>query len=223
NGDPIIVPSQDIVLGLYYATREKVNARGEGMAFADIGEVQRAYESGEADIHAKVQVRIKETLVDEETGERSYKMTRYDTTVGRALLSEILPAGLPFEFINKALKKKEISKLINASFRRCGLRETVIFADKLMQAGFSIATRAGLSIAVGDMLVPQEKIKIIDEAEAEVQEIEEQYTSGLVTAGERYNKVVDIWGRAGDMVAKAMMDQLSAQQVQDRTGDTVKQ
>ncbi len=223
NGDPIIVPSQDIVLGLYYATRDKVNARGEGMVFADIPEVQRAYDLGEVDIHAKVSVRIRETLVDEQTGEHSTKVTRYQTTVGRSLLSEILPPGLPFEFINKALKKKEISKLINASFRRCGLRETVIFADKLMQSGFTIATRAGLSIAVGDMLVPEEKYKLIDAAEVEVQAIEEQYTSGLVTAGERYNKVVDIWGRAGDQVAKAMMDQLSSQQVQDRTGKTVKQ
>jgi DNA-directed RNA polymerase subunit beta' len=222
NGDPIIVPSQDIVLGLYYATRDKINARGEGMAFADVGEALRAYESGKVEIHAKVSIRIREYDVDEEGGKTS-KVTRYQTTVGRALLSEILPPGLPFEFINKALKKKEISKLINAAFRRCGLRETVIFADKLMQSGFTIATRAGISICLDDMLVPQEKKRFLDEAETEVKEIEAQYTSGLVTAGERYNKVVDIWGRASDQVSKAMMDQLSAERVIDREGKEVKQ
>jgi DNA-directed RNA polymerase subunit beta' len=222
NGDPIIVPSQDIVLGLYYATRDKINARGEGMSFIDVGEALRAYESGQVEIHAKVGIRIREYDVAED-GSKTAKITRYQTTVGRAILSEILPPGLPFEFINKALKKKEISKLINAAFRRCGLRETVIFADKLMQSGFSIATRAGISICLDDMLVPQEKKRFLDEAETEVKEIEAQYTSGLVTAGERYNKVVDIWGRASDQVSKAMMDQLSAEKVIDRTGKEVKQ
>ncbi|HKO88164.1 MAG TPA: DNA-directed RNA polymerase subunit beta' [Burkholderiales bacterium] len=223
NGEPIIVPSQDIVLGLYYATRDKVNGVGDGMVFSDVVEAQRAYDMGKVELHSRVVVRIRETVLDETTGERSTKVTRYNTTVGRALLSEILPPGLPFEFINKALKKKEISKLINASFRRCGLRETVIFADKLMQSGFTSATRAGISICVDDMLVPNEKYTLIEAAETEVQEIEKQYTSGLVTSGERYNKVVDIWGRAGDQVGKAMMDQLSNQQVQDRSGKTVKQ
>ena len=212
NGDPIIVPSQDIVLGLYYTTREKQGARGEDSAFINVAEVSRAYETGQVEISARIHVRIKETEVDE-NGVKHEKLTRYQTTVGRALLSEILPQGLPFEFINKALKKKEISKIINASFRRCGLRETVIFADKLMYSGFSMATRAGLSIAVDDMLVPMQKNDIIAEAEKEVQEIEKQYTSGLVTQGERYNKVVDIWGRAGDFVAKAMMEQLGVEPV----------
>ena len=212
NGEPIIVPSQDIVLGLYYITREKMGARGEGMAFVNIAEVSRAYETRQIEVNAKIMVRIKEFEVDT-AGEKREKVTRYQTTVGRALLSEILPAGLPFELINKPLKKKEISKLINGSFRRCGLRETVIFADKLMYSGFTMATRAGISIAVGDMLVPQQKDEIISAAEKEVQEIEAQYTSGLVTQGERYNKVVDIWGRAGDVVAKAMMDQLGTEEV----------
>jgi len=212
NGDPIIVPSQDIVLGLYYTTREKLGARGEDSNFINVSEVSRAYESGQVEISARIQVRIKETDVAED-GTKQEKLTRYQTTVGRALLSEILPHGLPFEVINKALKKKEISKIINASFRRCGLRETVIFADKLMYNGFTMATRAGLSIAVNDMLVPVQKDHIIGEAEKEVQEIEKQYTSGLVTQGERYNKVVDIWGRAGDLVAKAMMDQLGVEPV----------
>ena len=214
NGEPIIVPSQDIVLGLYYTTREKVNARGEGMAFANIGEVSRAYESRVIELNARIMVRIKEYDVDAD-GERCEKITRYDTTVGRALLSEILPAGLPFPLINKVLKKKEISKLINASFRRCGLRETVIFADKLMYSGFTYATRAGISICLDDMLTPVQKNDIIGASEKEVQEIEVQYTSGLVTQGERYNKVVDIWGRAGDQVAKAMMDQLGVEPVHD--------
>jgi len=214
NGEPIIVPSQDIVLGLYYITREKVGARGEGSAFINVAEASRAYETGQVEINASVQVRIRETEVDAD-GTRRDKVTRYHTTVGRALLSDILPAGLSFDLINKALKKKEISRLINAAFRRCGLRETVIFADKLMYTGFSMATRAGLSIAVNDMLVPVQKNDIIAEAEKEVQEIEKQYTSGLVTQGERYNKVVDIWGRAGDLVAKAMMEQLSVEPVMD--------
>ena len=222
NGEPIIVPSQDIVLGLYYATREGVNAKGEGMAFADVGEVKRAYESGQVALHAKVIVRLKEFDLGPE-GETIEKITRHETTVGRAILSEILPAGLPFSVLQKPMKKKEISKLINASFRRCGLKATVVFADKLMQAGFGLATRAGISIAVKDMLVPELKHPLIHAAEQEVKEIAQQYTSGLVTDGERYNKVVDIWGRAGDQVAKAMMDQLGQEDVVNRKGDTVKQ
>src|SRR6266581_1353657 len=222
NGDPIIVPSQDIVLGLYYATRERVNAKGEAMVFADVTEVARAYDSGKVELHAGVTVRIREAEFGP-GGEKIERLVRHRTTVGRSLLSEILPVGLPFELINKALKKKEISKLINASFRRCGLRETVIFADKLMQAGFTIATRAGISICVDDMLVPVQKHDLIASAETEVKEIESQYTSGLVTVGERYNKVVDIWGRAGDQVGKAMMDQLSSEDVTDRKGQKVRQ
>jgi DNA-directed RNA polymerase subunit beta' len=217
NGEPIIVPSQDIVLGLYYMTRERVNARGEGMKFADIDEVSRAYESRQVELNAKVTVRIKEAYFDEQ-GERAEKITRYETTVGRSLLSEILPIGLSFTHVNKILKKKEISKLINASFRRCGLRQTVIFADKLMYTGFTYATRGGMSICVDDMLVPTQKQALIAAAEKEVQEIEAQYTSGLVTQGERYNKVVDIWGRAGDQVAKAMMTQLGSEPVTTREG-----
>ncbi|MCX7628001.1 MAG: DNA-directed RNA polymerase subunit beta' [Methylophilaceae bacterium] len=213
NGEPIIVPSQDIVLGLYYMTREKILAKGEGMMFADVGEAQRAYDEGYADLHAKVYVRIKDCDFPE-------GKTRH-TTVGRALLSEILPAGLPFSVIDKVLKKKEISKLISTSFRRVGLRETVIFADKLMQMGFRYATRAGISISVNDMLVPPEKEALISAAEREVKEIEDQYISGLVTQGERYNKVVDIWGRAGDKVAEAMMKQLREEVVLDAGGKPV--
>ncbi|CAM5467668.1 DNA-directed RNA polymerase subunit beta' [Thauera mechernichensis] len=222
NGEPIIVPSQDIVLGLYYATREGVNVPGEGMIFTDVSEVKRAYESGQIALHARITVRLKEADLGP-NGERIERIVRHDTTAGRAILSEILPAGLPFSVIDKALKKKEISKLINASFRRCGLRATVIFADKLMQFGYGLATRAGLSIAVKDMLVPNAKHDLIRAAEAEVKEIAQQYTSGLVTDGERYNKVVDIWGRCGDQVAKAMMEQLGSEEVVNREGKTVRQ
>ena len=220
NGEPIIVPSQDIVLGLYYMTREKINARGEGMRFANVNEVQRVYEGGLIDLHARITVRIKEFEVDL-NGDKHEKITRYETTVGRALLSEILPAGLPFSLIDKALKKKEISKLINAGFRKVGIRDTVILADKLMYMGYTYATRAGISISVNDMLVPPEKGQLIASAEAEVKEIEDQYVSGLVTQGERYNKVVDIWGRAGDKVADAMMKQLREEPVLDADGKQV--
>ncbi|WP_295380835.1 DNA-directed RNA polymerase subunit beta' [uncultured Pseudacidovorax sp.] len=223
SGEPSIVPSQDVVLGLYYTTRDRINGKGEGLIFSDIGEVQRALDAGQVELTAKVAVRITEWNRNKDTNEFEPSTSLVDTTVGRALLSEILPKGLPFSNINKALKKKEISKLINASFRRCGLKETVVFADKLLQNGFRLATKAGISIAIDDMLVPPEKEKIIDDASREVKEIEQQYVSGLVTAGERYNKVVDIWGRAGDAVSKVMMAQLSKQKVTDRHGKEVDQ
>ncbi len=215
NGEPIIVPSQDIVLGLYYMTREKIGALGEGSMFANIAEVSRAYESREIELQARIMVRLKEVATDA-NGQVHERIVRHETTVGRALLSEVLPAGLPFALINKSLKKKEISRLINASFRQCGLRDTVIMADKLMYTGFTYATRAGISIALDDMLMPPQKNELIAAAEAEVKEIYAQYTSGLVTDGERYNKVVDIWGRTGDIVAKAMMEQLGKEAVIDQ-------
>ncbi|MBW0169611.1 MAG: DNA-directed RNA polymerase subunit beta' [Hydrogenophaga sp.] len=223
NGEPSIVPSQDVVLGLYYATREKINAKGEGMIFADLAELQRALEGGTVEITAKISVRLTQHQLDKATGEFVASTSLVDTTVGRALLSEILPKGLPFDVLNKALKKKEISRLINTSFRKCGLKETVVFADKLLQNGFRLATRAGISIAVDDMLVPKEKPAIIDRAENEVKEIAQQYASGLVTAGERYNKVVDIWGKAGDEISKVMMAQLAKQKTTDRHGKEVDQ
>ncbi|MFM7703427.1 MAG: DNA-directed RNA polymerase subunit beta', partial [Rubrivivax sp.] len=223
SGEPSIVPSQDVVLGLYYATRERTNGRGEGMIFGDVGEVLRALDNGVVEITARVSVRLTEQVRDAATGEFVPRTSLVDTTVGRALLSEILPPGLPFANINKALKKKEISRLINVSFRKCGLKETVVFADKLLQSGFRLATRAGISIAIDDMLVPREKHGLIERAEKEVKEIEQQYVSGLVTAGERYNKVVDIWGKTGDEVGKVMMSQLSKQKVQDRHGKEVDQ
>ena len=221
NGEPIIVPSQDIVLGLYYMSREKIAAKGEGKIFSDVAEVQRAYDNGVVDLHAKITVRIREFELNFD-GSKTAKTNRYETTVGRAILSEILPAGLPFELINKALKKKEISKLINTGFRKIGIKDTVILADKLMYTGYSYATKAGMSISVHDMLVPQEKSSILESAESEVKEIQDQYSSGLVTQGERYNKVVDIWGRAGDKVADAMMKQLKEEDVYDLDGKIVK-
>jgi DNA-directed RNA polymerase subunit beta' len=219
NGEPSIVPSQDIVLGLYYTTRDKVNGKGEGMIFSDVPEVERAYLNGAVELGTRISVRLIEHDLDRETGVKTPRRRFVEaTTVGRALMSEILPAGLSFDHINKALKKKEIARLINASFRKCGLRETVIFVDRLMQTGFRLATRGGISIAIDDMLIPSRKVGILAEAEAQVKEIEQQYVSGLVTQGERYNKVVDIWGKAGDDVGKAMMEQLQREPVQNREG-----
>jgi len=223
SGEPSIVPSQDVVLGLYYATRDRINAKGEGLIFSDIGEVQRALDAGAVELTAKINARMTEWTKDKATGEFIPSVSMVETTVGRALLSEILPKGLPFSNLNKALKKKEISKLINTSFRKCGLKETVVFADKLLQNGFRLATRAGISIGIDDMLVPPEKPAIIEAAEKEVRDIEQQYVSGLVTAGERYNKVVDIWGKAGDVVSKVMMDQLRKEKTIDRHGKEVDQ
>jgi DNA-directed RNA polymerase subunit beta' len=167
NGEPSIVPSQDIVLGLYYASRSSVNGKGEGMFFADVSEVQRAYDNKQVDLQSRVTVRLTEWSRDEK-GEWVSELKRVETTVGRALLSEIRPKGLPFDAMNRTLKKKEISRLINQSFRRCGLRDTVIFADKLMQSGFRLATRGGISIAMGDMLIPAVKADILALASNEV-------------------------------------------------------
>ncbi|MDH1675366.1 MULTISPECIES: DNA-directed RNA polymerase subunit beta' [Comamonas] len=223
SGEPSIVPSQDVVLGLYHATRDKINGKGEGMVFVDTNEVQRALDAGEVELHAKISVRLPEWTKDKETGEFVKSLSLVETTVGRALLSEILPKGLPFSHMNKALKKKEISKLINSSFRKCGLKATVVFADKLLQNGFRLSTHAGFSVSIDDMLVPPQKAEILARAESEVKEIEQQYVSGLVTSGERYNKVVDIWGKAGDDVSKVMMDQLKVQKTIDRHGNEVDQ
>lgn len=223
NGEPIIVPTQDVVLGLYYLTRSRINARGEGMIFADIDEVHRAYENGAVDLHAKVRARIKEFPMDIKTGEFAEKITFVETTVGRAILSELLPKGLSFDLVNTTMNKKTISNLIDASYRQVGMKATVIFADHLMYTGFYYATRSGLSIGVNDLVIPKKKSDIIDQAEDEVSKIQAQYSSGLVTQGERYNKVVDIWSRTNDLVAQAMMEELSAETVKDKEGHKVKQ
>jgi len=260
NGEPIIVPSQDVVLGLYFMTRERIGARGEGMCFADVEEIHRAYENRMVELQAKIEVRalvltesdseshftllLPKTEVKkiiEQKNNPQLQLMRIKTTVGRALLSEILPLGLaiewtaqrdfsqlpqqtlPFELINQKLTKKAISKLINDCYRRVGLKETVIFADKLMYTGFYYATRAGISIGVNDMVVPDDKVNIISAAENEVKDIEEQYASGLITNGERYNKVVDIWTHTNDKLAKAMMSKLSVEHVIDAQGNPVSQ
>ncbi len=222
NGDPIIVPSQDVVLGLYYMTRDRVNARGEGMFFTDVQEVHRAYENRVADLQAKVKVRVLE-YVRVESGDFQPRHRTVDTTVGRALLSDILPKGLSFDLVNRDMTKKAISSVINVCYRTVGLKETVVFADQLMYTGFHYATRAGVSIGVDYMVVPQQKGKILAGAEREVKEIQEQYASGLVTNGERYNKVVDIWSRTNDQVAKAMMDKLGVEDAVNSKGETTTQ
>jgi DNA-directed RNA polymerase subunit beta' len=222
NGEPIIVPSQDVVLGLYYMTRERVGAKGEGMAFSDVAEVHRAYESRSIDLQAKVKVRLTEHVRDA-SGKLVENTRVVATTAGRALLSEILPRGLSFDAINQDMTKKIISATINMCYRTVGLKETVVFADQLMYTGFQYATRSGVSIGVDDMVVPQQKTKILATAEKEVKEIQEQYSSGLVTNGERYNKVVDIWSRTNDQVAKAMMEKLGTDEVSDTKGNKLRQ
>ncbi|HYQ92729.1 MAG TPA: DNA-directed RNA polymerase subunit beta' [Candidatus Competibacteraceae bacterium] len=222
NGDPIIVPSQDVVLGLYYMTRERINATGEGMVFSDLAEVHRAYESRQVELHARIQVRLPQQETNAE-GNMVTVRRRVQTTVGRVLLSEILPPELPFQLINQTLNKKAISRLINACYRRVGLKDTVIFADHLMYTGFYYATRSGASIGFEDLMIPSDKGQFLAKAEEEVKEIQQQYASGLVTNGERYNKVVDIWSRTNDQVAKAMMDNLGTEQVIDSEGKPVRQ
>ncbi len=222
NGEPIIVPSQDVVLGLYYMSRALENKAGEGMVFSNVAEVKRAYDNRVVELHAKCKVRITET-VKAEDGSSNQQTSIVETTVGRALLREILPEGLPFALANVELTKKNISRLINSCYRMLGLKDTVVFADKLMYTGFAYATRAGVSIGIDDMTIPLEKKGILDEAEAEVLEIQEQYQSGLVTAGERYNKVVDIWSRTNERVAKAMMDTIGTEKVVNAKGETIDQ
>ena len=221
NGDPIIVPSQDVVLGLYFMTRERIGAEGEDMSFSDIGEVHRAYETRQVHLQARIKVRIKEsTIVD---GQKVPRRRRVETTVGRALLSEVLPDGLSFDIVNQDMTKKAISATINACYRQLGLKDTVIFADRLMYTGFAYATRASVSFGIDDIVIPEQKVKIVAAADREVKEIQNQYSSGLVTNGERYNKVVDIWSRANDQVAKAMMDKLGTEEATDSRGKKQRQ
>ncbi|MCM2132136.1 DNA-directed RNA polymerase subunit beta' [Larsenimonas rhizosphaerae] len=223
NGEPIIVPSQDVVLGLYYMTREKIAARGEGMVFANLNELERAFGTQSVELHARVKVRLTEWLAEEDGGEFLPVTSIKETTVGRALLFRILPKGLSFELVNRPMKKKAISQLINSGYRQVGLKETVIFADQLMYTGFRLATWSGASIGVNDFVIPDSKKAIIEAAEEEVKEIEAQFSSGLVTAGEKYNKVIDIWSKANDKVAKAMMTGISKETVTDREGNEVEQ
>ena len=217
NGEPIIVPSQDVVLGLYYMTRERVNAKGEGMIFADAKEVQRAYDTQQADLQARIKVRITDvTFRDDAENETNTEIV--ETTVGRVLLFNIVPEGLPFSMVNQKMAKKPISQILNACYRNVGLKETVIFADQLMYTGYQFSTRSGSSIGVNDFVIPKEKAAIINQANSEVEEIENQFASGLVTQGEKYNKVIDIWSRANDIVAKSMMEGLSSEIVINKEG-----
>ncbi|KTD71708.1 DNA-directed RNA polymerase subunit beta' [Legionella tucsonensis] len=215
SGEPIIVPSQDVVLGLYYLTREKVNALGEGKIFVSAQEAQNFYESGHLDIHAKIKIRM-----PKEDGEGHHLV---ETTVGRAILAEVLPKGMTFATINRTMTKKVISKVIDSCYRNFGLKETVIFADKLMYTGFKYATRSGVSIGIEDMEIPDDKSNIIEHADNEVREIESQFRSGLVTNGERYNKVIDIWSRTNELVAKSMMSKIATEEARDAKGNLVRQ
>jgi len=217
NGEPIIVPSQDVVLGLYYMTRSRVNAAGEGMIFADVKEVQRAYETRHAHLQARIKVRITD-IYNNEDGEKITETGIVETTVGRVLLFNIVPEGLPFSMVNQKMGKKSISQILNACYRNVGLKETVIFADQLMYTGYKYSTRSGSSIGVNDFVIPEDKASIIAQANVEVEEIEAQFASGLVTQGEKYNKVIDIWSRANDIVAKSMMEGLSTEPVINKEG-----
>lgn len=222
NGEPVIVPSQDVVLGLYYMTRERINAKGEGMLLAGVDEAKRAYEIGAVDLHARAKVRLIEVQIDE--GGNETEITKVcDTTVGRAILWGIVPRGLSFDLVNQPMKKKAISCLVDACYRQLGLKTTVVFADQLMYLGFAQAAKAGASIGLDDMVIPDEKAEILAEAESEVKEIQDQYASGLVTNGERYNKVVDIWSHTNDQIARAMMSKLGKEKVVDKNGDEVEQ
>ena len=218
SGEPIIVPSQDVVLGLYYLTRHKLGAKGEGKVYGSPQDAQNFYEAGLVDIHANVKIRMP---VDTETNDSGYELV--DTTVGRAILSEILPKGMPFAHINKAMTKKTISKVLDHCYRTFGLKETVLFADHLMYTGFKYATRAGASIGIEDMEIPHDKAAIIEQADNEVREIESQFRSGLVTNGERYNKVIDIWSRTSEMVAKSMMANIATEDYTDAKGVVTQQ
>ncbi len=222
SGEPIIVPSQDVVLGLYYMTRERVNAKGEGMVFANVSEVHRAFVSGHVHLQARVKVRIKEVVKTDE-GEVIERSFVADTTIGRALLWEIVPEGIAFEMVNQNMAKKAISRIINQCYRMVGLKATVIFADQLMYTGYDYSTRSGASIGVNDFVIPEEKAGLIERADAEVKEIENQYAQGLVTQGEKYNKVIDIWSRANDLVSKSMMEGLSTEPVINRDGEEEQQ
>ena len=223
NGEPIIVPTQDMVLGLYYLTRDSVNARGTGMIFSDIKEVIRAYESGAVALHAKIKVRIILSKLNEDGTRSEAKRELVETTVGRAILADILPPELPFELANKVMKKKSISALVDYAYRELGLKASVMLADHIMYLGFKYATISGVSIGIDDLEIPAEKAEIVDKADAEVKEIEQQFASGLVTAGERYSKVLDIWSHTNDKVAKAMMDRLAYDTVINADGVEVKQ
>ena len=215
NGKPIIDPSQDVVLGIYYMSREKINAKGEGEIMASVNEVSRAFYSGRVDLQAKIKVRLKPNKTEAE------KKQILETTVGRALLYELLPENMPFELVNRTLDSKSVSNLIDICYRKAGLKRTVIFADKLMNIGYEMSTKSGSSIGIDDFIIPDDKETIVLEAEQEVRDIEAQFSSGLVTKGEKYNKAIDIWTRANEMIAKSMMDNISKDEFEEADGTKV--
>ena len=212
NGAPIIVPSQDVVLGLYYLTRESINAKGEGMIFANPAEVERAYANKRLSLHARIRVRMTSYKVEED-GSKYPQTQIYTTTPGRVLLFNVVPKGIEFSVINRTMQKKSISSLIDLSYRKLGLKETVILADQLMYLGFEYATKSGISIAVEDLRIPAKKKDILAEAESQVRDIESQFNNGLITQGEKYNNIVDIWSYANEDVSHAMMDEMSKEEV----------
>ena len=222
NGEPIIVPSQDVVLGLYYLTRDCVNGKGEGMVFTDVKEAEKAYRTGDAELHARVKIRITEHVLAED-GSTTEVTTLKDTTIGRALMWQVCPEGMPFEIIDQKLTKKAISNLINHCYRKLGLKKTVIFADHIMYTGFHYAMVAGASVCLDDMVIPKAKYTIIEESEEEVSEIQEQFEQGLVTKGEKYNKVIDIWSSANEKISTAMMDNLKVETVTNAKGEPEQQ
>ncbi len=207
NGAPIIVPSQDMVLGLYYISMQREGMKGEGMAFADVEEVQHALDAGEVHLHAKITARIKQ--IDDEGQE---VVQRFETTPGRVRLGALLPlnAKAPFELVNRLLRKKEVQQVIDTVYRYCGQKESVIFCDQIMTTGFREAFKAGISFGKDDMLIPETKWQIVDQVRGQVKEFEQQYMDGLITQGEKYNKVVDAWSKCSDDVASAMMAEISA-------------
>ncbi|MDD5754123.1 MAG: DNA-directed RNA polymerase subunit beta', partial [Methylococcales bacterium] len=222
NGEPVINPSQDMVLGLYYISREKMNAVGNGSIFVSVSEVHKALEEKAVALQSRIQLRITEKVTDE-TGTVGHKTHRVNTTVGRALIWEMIPAGMPFDLVNCDMTKKNISRLINYSYRYMGNKDTVILADQLMYLGFKYATRSGISFGIEDMEIPAEKDVILADSNKEVNEIQSQYAAGLVTDGERYNKVVDIWSHANDKIAKVMMDGLGKESYVDAQGEAQEQ
>ena len=218
SGDPIIVPNQDVVLGLYYLTRDRINAKGEGMCFTDVAEVERAYFDESVDLHAKIRLRLTE---QDQSGNASTDIV--DTTVGRAMLADILPQGLQFSYVNKVLKRNEISELVDVCYRRVGLKETVVFADQLMYAGFKYSTLSGCSIGVDDFAIPEEKSDIISDAFSEITELERQFRDNLLSPTEKYNKAVDIWTRSSELIGSRMIDGISKERVTNREGSEEEQ
>lgn len=207
NGEPVIIPSQDIVLGLYYMTRERINALGEGKVFASASEARIAYDHKTVHLQAKVKVRLNGEIID--------------TTVGRIVLSELLPASVPFVEINKVLSKKALAQLIDYTYRHAGTKDTVILADRLKDTGYEYATLAGISICINDMKIPLSKEDSVEKAEQDVVDVEKQYSDGLITSGEKYNKVIDIWSKVTDDVATAMMDEIKVDYFKDKEGNIV--